>query len=78
MKIADGCFGMPIGRHTKPLNVTACEGGEGRAGEVGLSGKSAQAIAMRTRIVLICSGGRSAAQLLKDRISPGLRLANEM
>jgi hypothetical protein len=39
MKIADGCFGMPIGRHTKPLNVTAYQVGEGRAGEVGLSGE---------------------------------------
>jgi hypothetical protein len=49
---------MPIGRPTKPLNVTP----EEKEKLAGASPKSTQAIAMRARIALACTEGLSSGQ----------------
>jgi transposase len=54
---------MAIGRPTKPLNLTPEE--KAKLAMLARRPKSAQAIAMRARIVLGCSDGRSNAEVAK-------------
>jgi transposase len=54
---------MPIGRPTKPLNVTAEE--KEKLSMLARRPKSAQAVAMRARIVLGCSDGLSNGDVAK-------------
>src|SRR5215212_6974269 len=59
--VADAYLGMPIGRPTKPLNVTPEE--EEKLSMLARRPKSAQAMAMRARIVLGCSAGLSNGEV---------------
>ena len=66
---------MAIGRPTKPLNVTPEE--KEKLTMLARRPKSAQAIAMRARIVLACAEGLSnGAPPLRSCTSPALRFVN--
>src|ERR1700712_5075678 len=59
----DSYFGMVMGRPTKPLNVTPEE--KAKLTLLARRPKSAQAIAMRARIVLACAEGSNNATTAK-------------
>src|ERR1700704_180977 len=59
----DSYFGMAIGRPTKPLNLTLEE--KEKLTMLARRPKSAQAIAMRARIVLACAEGLNNAATAK-------------
>src|SRR3954452_24814187 len=63
MPRADAYLGMAIGRPTKPLKVTPEE--KEKLSMLARRSKSAQAIAMRARIVLGCSDGLSNGEVAK-------------
>jgi transposase len=63
MKQPDAYWGMAIGRPTKPLNVTPLE--RDKLSMLARRPKSAQAIAMRARIVLGCNDGLSNGEVAK-------------
>src|SRR3954462_3783347 len=69
MRRADAYLCMAIGRPTKPLNVTTQE--KEKLSMLAHPPKSAQAAAMRARIVLGCNDGLSNGEVAKRLRSTG-------